>query len=40
MESLHVLHDVVLLPTFGEVYASVLQQVGVADMHERQILQD
>lgn len=38
MESLHVLHDVVLLPTLGEVDASILQQVGVADVYERQIL--
>lgn len=40
MESLHILHDVVLLPTLGEVDASVLQQVRVADMYECQILQD
>lgn len=39
MESLHVLHDMVLLPTLGEVDTSVLQQVGVTDMYERQILQ-
>lgn len=40
MEPLHILHDVVLLPALGEVDAPVRQQVRVADVDERQILQD
>lgn len=40
MESLHILHNVVLLPPLGKINTAVRKEILIANVHERQILKD
>lgn len=40
VEPLHILHDVILLPPLGKIDAAVRQEILIADVNKRKILED
>lgn len=40
IEPLHILHDVILLPSFGEINTAFRKKIRVADVNERKILEN